>query len=285
MKINWYPGHMASAKRMLTENLKVIDVAIVLLDARIPYSSRNPDLDRLLAGKQAVIILNKADLADPVLTKEWADEYIAQGYTVLITSNKSNKRAELLAVIERLTADLRQRAAARGMKKTVRALCAGVPNSGKSTLINTLAGGNRAKTGDKAGVTRGKQWIRVNDYLELLDSPGLLWPNLENQTAAQRLALTGAMNDEILDKEEMALVLVDLISKRYPQNLVQRYGVAVSDTPLATFEDICKKRGLLLKGGEPDYLRGAVMLLDEYRGGKIGRMTLDVPFARMKEGN
>ena len=167
------------------------------------------------------------------------------------------------------------------MNKTVRVLCAGVPNVGKSTLINTLAGSARARTGDRAGVTRGKQWIKINDHLELLDSPGLLWPRLDNQTAAARLAITGAINDEILDKEELALELVKQVSAAYPENLAARYGVAVSDAPLETYESICLARGLLLKGGQPDFLRGAVMLIDEYRSGKIGRMTLDLPFARL----
>lgn len=281
MKINWYPGHMASAKRMLCENLRLIDIAILMLDARIPYSSRNPDLDRLLENKQVLTVLNKADLADPALTKEWVEEFRAKGHEVMAVCGRSVRRADILAALERLARPAVEKARARGMNKTVRVLCAGVPNVGKSTLINTLAGSARARTGDRAGVTRGKQWIRINDRLELLDSPGLLWPRLDNQTAAARLAITGALNDEILDKEELALELIKQVSAAYPENLAARYGVAVSDAPLETYESICLARGLLLKGGQPDFLRGAVMLIDEYRSGKIGRMTLDLPFARL----
>ncbi len=285
MIINWYPGHMASAKRMLEENLKIIDAVILLLDARIPYSSRNPDLDKMLKerNKQVLVVLNKADLADPKMTAEWINEFQNNGFSAVAVRGAGKNRTEILSALDKLTAPIRQKAQARGMKKTVRVLVAGVPNVGKSTLINTLAGSNRARTGDKAGVTRGKQWISINSYLELLDSPGLLWPRLDNQTAAKRLAFAGAINDEITDKEELALELISQISQSYPQNITSRYGVAVSDTPIETYEAICRKRGLLIKGGEPDWLRGAVMIIDEYRSGKIGAMTFDLPFAFMKD--
>lgn len=284
MIINWYPGHMASAKRMLEENLKIIDAVIMLLDARIPYSSRNPDLDKMLKerSKQVLVVLNKADLADPKMTKEWIKEFNDNGFSAIAVNGAGKNRNEVLSALDKLTAPVRQKAEARGMKKTVRVLVAGVPNVGKSTLINTLAGTNRARTGDKAGVTRGKQWIHINNYLELLDSPGLLWPRLDNQTAAKRLAFAGSVNDEITDKEELALELIAQISQSYPQNITGRYGVAVEETPIQTYEAICRKRGLLVKGGEPDWLRGAVMLIDEYRSGKIGAMTFDLPFAVLR---
>jgi len=286
MIINWYPGHMASAKRMMEENLRIIDAVIMLLDARIPYSSRNPDLDKMLqkSNKQVLVVLNKADLADPEMTKHWLKEFTSKGFAALAVNGAVKSRNEILSALGMLTAPVRERAAARGMKKTVRVLVAGIPNVGKSTLINTLAGKTRAKTGDKAGVTRGKQWISINNYLELLDSPGLLWPRLDNQTAARRLAFVGSVNDEITDKEELALELVKQISQSYPEHLVSRYGVAVLDEPIRTYEAICRKRGLLLKGNEPDWLRGAVMLIDEFRSGKIGRMTFDLPFALLKNG-
>lgn len=283
MKINWYPGHMASARRMLTDNLRLIDIVLLLLDARIPYSSRNPDLDRLTRDKQVLVLLNKADLADPAITAGWVKEFEQKGYAVMTANGKAAKRGELLAALNRLSAPMLEKAQARGVRKTVRVLCAGVPNVGKSTLINVLAGSGRAKTGDRAGVTRGKQWIRVSQYLELLDSPGLLWPRLDNQTAAKRLAFTGAINDDILDLEELAVELTAQISASYPGCLPARYGVEVLPDPNLTFEAICVKRGLLLKGGAPDRLRGAVMLLDEYRSGKLGRMTFDLPFELFKE--
>lgn len=275
MKINWYPGHMAAAKRMLEQNLKIIDIVLLLLDARVPASGKNPDLDRLAAGKQQLVVLNKADLADPVQTAKWLAEYKSRGIAAMETSLTKNKRAELLANLDKLAAPARERAAQRGMNKTARVLVCGIPNVGKSTLINTLAGSARAKTGNKPGVTRGKQWIRVHDRLELLDSPGLLWPKLEDQQAAARLAYIGTINDETLDKEELALLLLAELMEKYPQLLCERYRIERPETPLSAYEAICRRRGLLLKGGEPDYLRCAGMLLDELRSGKLGRITLD----------
>ncbi|HJA69858.1 MAG TPA: ribosome biogenesis GTPase YlqF [Firmicutes bacterium] len=275
--INWYPGHMASARRMLEENLKIIDAALILLDARLPYSSRNPDLDKLLKSKRQLYILNKADLADPEKTKLWLSHFRDNGMEGTQMCARSGNRKELLGVINRLTNPVLEKYRQRGVNKTVRLLVCGIPNSGKSTLINLLSGQSRAKTGDKPGVTRGKQWIKISEYLEFLDSPGLLWPRLDDQKSAMRLAYTGAINDDTLDKEELAFNLVADLSELYPHLLVQRYGVPVGNEPAETFDAICVKRGFVLKGGRPDRLRGAETILNELRSGRIGRITFEQP--------
>lgn len=277
--INWYPGHMAAAKRMLQEHIKIIDVVIHLLDARLPGSSRNPDLDKLATGKKQIIILNKTDLADPQKTAAWLAYYRAQGFYATDLAAVKGKKGELINLIRQACKQEVEKAAAKGIKKTLRVLIAGVPNVGKSTLINMLAGSARAKTGDRPGVTRGKQWITVDDYLELLDSPGLLWPKLDDQRGARLLAFTGAINDETLDKENLALALLEELLVQYPDLLTNRYGIEINEntTALELFEGICRKRGMLLKGNQPDYARGATHILDEVRGGKIGRITLESP--------
>ncbi len=275
--INWYPGHMASARRMLEENLKVIDAALIMLDARLPHSSHNPDIDSLLKNKKQIYILNKADLADPVKTGLWLKYFRARGFEAAQMCARTGGRKELLNMINRLLNAELERFRLKGINKTVRLLVAGVPNSGKSTLINMLAGQARAKTGDRPGVTRGKQWIRVGDYLELLDCPGLLWPRLDDQACALRLAYTGAINDDTLDKEELAISLTAELSRIYPQLLENRYGVSISEDPLESFDRICLKRGFILKGGQPDRLRGAETVLNELRAGRIGRITFETP--------
>ena len=275
--INWYPGHMASARRMLEENLKIIDAAIVMLDARLPYSSRNPDLYKLLKNKKQIFVLNKSDLADPEKTRLWLEYFHSGSYEAAQICARSGSRRELLEMINRLLRPEIESYRQRGINKTLRLLVCGIPNSGKSTLINMLAGQARAKTGDKPGVTRGKQWIKVGEYMELLDCPGLLWPRLDDQQSAVRLAYTGAINDDTLDKEELALCLVKDLSAMYPQLLAGRYGVPVDTQPLETFDNICLKRGFVLKGGRPDRLRGAETILNELRSGRIGRVTFEQP--------
>ena len=275
--INWYPGHMASARRMLEDNLKIIDAALVMLDARLPYSSRNPDLDKLLKNKKQIYIMNKADLADPDKTKLWLSYFRARGCEAAQMCARSGSRRELLDMINRILRPEVERFRQKGINKTIRLLVCGIPNSGKSTLINMLAGQARAKTGDKPGVTRGKQWIRVGDYMELLDCPGLLWPRLDDQQSALRLAYTGAINDDTLDKEELAVSLVGDLAALYPQLIVQRYGVPAELPPDEAFDAICIKRGFVLKGGRPDRLRGAQTIINELRSGRIGRVTLEQP--------
>lgn len=275
--INWYPGHMASARRMLEENLKIIDAALILLDARLPYSSRNPDLDKLLENKKQIYILNKADLADPEKTRLWLSYFRDNGMEGAQMCARSGNRKELLGIIKRLTNPVIEKYRQRGINKTVRLLVCGIPNSGKSTLINLMAGQSRAKTGDKPGVTRGKQWIKISEHMEFLDCPGLLWPRIDDQKSAMRLAYTGAINDDTLDKEELALNLVADLTELYPHLLVQRYGVSVGNDSAKVFDEICIKRGFVLKGGRPDGLRGAETILNELRGGRIGRITFEQP--------
>ena len=271
--INWYPGHMAAAKRMMEENMKLIDVIIELRDARIPFSSSNPDINKF--NKPRLMLLSKSDLADGGKTKKWI-EYFENSGIPARAINARNKQSEVVAAINEICREKAEYFKQKGVARNMRALVAGIPNSGKSTLINSLCGAQKAKTGDKPGVTRGKQWIKAGN-IDLLDSPGLLWPKLENQKSAMFLAFTGALNDEILDKDDIAYNLIKVLGEQYPEKLKERYGIDVSGDALTDLDAVCKKRGFLIKGGEYDYARCAKMLLDEFRSGKIGRMTLEVP--------
>lgn len=271
--INWYPGHMAAAKRMMEENMKLIDVIIELRDARIPFSSSNPDINKF--NKPRLVLLSKSDLADGGKTKKWI-EYFENSGIPARAINARNKQSEVVAAINEICCEKAEYFKQKGVARNMRALVAGIPNSGKSTLINSLCGAQKAKTGDKPGVTRGKQWIKAGN-IDLLDSPGLLWPKLENQKSAMFLAFTGALNDEILDKDDIAYNLIKVLGEQYPGKLKERYGIDVSGDALTDLDAVCKKRGFLIKGGEYDYARCAKMLLDEFRSGKIGRMTLEVP--------
>ncbi len=271
--INWYPGHMAAAKRMMEENMKLIDVIIELRDARIPFSSSNPDINKF--NKPRLVLLSKSDLADGGKTKKWI-EYFENSGIPARAINARNKQSEVVAAINEICREKAEYFKQKGVARNMRALVAGIPNSGKSTLINSLCGAQKAKTGDKPGVTRGKQWIKAGN-IDLLDSPGLLWPKLENQKSAMFLAFTGALNDEILDKDDIAYNLIKVLGEQYPEKLEERYGIDVSGDALTDLDAVCKKRGFLIKGGEYDYARCAKMLLDEFRSGKIGRMTLEVP--------
>ncbi len=278
MDIQWYPGHMAKAKRLLADKLKLISVAVVVVDARAPRSTLNPDFAALLSGKPCVLVLNKRDLADEAATAQWLKTLGGQYGAALAFSATQDKPAVLRAAIAQAAAPLVQRYADKGMKKTVRALVAGIPNVGKSAVINRLLGRKSAKEGDKPGVTRGLQWVRLTETLELLDSPGLLWPKIESQADAAKIALCGSLKQENLDLTELALHLIRLIKDIAPQALSARYGVEAEE-PYATLSQICAKRGFLLRGGEPDIERGAKALLDEYKGGKLGRITLERPDA------
>ncbi len=271
--INWYPGHMAAAKRMMEENMKLIDVIIELRDARIPFSSSNPDINKF--NKPRLVLLSKSDLADGGKTKKWI-EYFENSGIPARAINARNKQSEVVAAINEICREKAKYFKQKGVARNMRALVAGIPNSGKSTLINSLCGAQKAKTGDKPGVTRGKQWIKAGN-IDLLDSPGLLWPKLENQKSAMFLAFTGALNDEILDKDDIAYNLIKVLGEQYPEKLKERYGIDVSGDALTDLDAVCKKRGFLIKGGEYDYARCAKMLLDEFRSCKIGRMTLEVP--------
>ena len=277
--INWYPGHMAKAKRMLEENLRLIDVVIELVDARAPFASRNPDFDMLFQGKSRVLLLNKSDLSDPATNKRWIGYYKRQGIEAAeVTASAQNAKAQTIRLIEKATADRVRRFEEKGAKKTIRALIAGIPNVGKSTLINRIAGEKRAQTGDRPGVTKGKQWVKITPHLELLDSPGLLWPKLGDDTLARHLAFLGSINDEILNLEELAEHLLSTLRTLAPDALFERYKKLSADTPEgALLEGVAKSRGFIQKGGIYDTERAARIVLDEYRAGKIARVSLEQP--------
>lgn len=277
--INWYPGHMAKAKRMLEDNLKLIDAVIELVDARAPEASRNPDFDTLFQGKTRVLLLNKSDLADPATNKRWIGYYKRQGIEAAeITASAQSARSQTIRLIEKATAERVKHFEEKGVKKTIRALVAGIPNVGKSTLINRIAGEKRAQTGDKPGVTKGKQWVKITPHLELLDSPGLLWPKLGSDTLAEHLAFLGSINDEILNIEELAEHLLSTIRTLAPDALFERYRKLDALTPEgALLEAVAKSRGFILKGGVYDTERAARIVLDEYRAGRIARVSLEQP--------
>lgn len=277
--INWYPGHMAKAKRMLEDNLKLIDVVVELVDARAPLASRNPDFDRLFSGKSRVLLLNKSDLADPATNKRWIGYYKQQGIEAAgVTASAQNAKTQAIRLIERATAEQVKRLEEKGVKKTVRALIAGIPNVGKSTLINRIAGEKRAQTGDKPGVTKGKQWVKITPHLELLDSPGLLWPKLGDETLAEHLAFLGSINDEILNIEELAEHLLSALRTLAPDALFERYKKLDAETPEGELlKAVAKSRGFILKGGIYDTERAARIVLDEFRAGRIAKVTLEQP--------
>lgn len=278
MEINWYPGHMAKAKRLLADQLGRVDIVIELCDARLPYSSRNPDLDRLIAGKKRVLLLNKADLADAGLTSAWLNYFRAQGIDAAPYNALGGKAKDALAVIDRAAKEMVERAEQKGMHKTVRCMVVGVPNVGKSTFTNRLHGGTIAKTGDKPGVTRANQWVNIHPYLQLLDTPGLLWPRLDDQLAARRLCYIGTVKDDVVDLPMLTIhLLQDLLAVK-PELVQERFRV--QDASLrgeALLEAVCRGRGFLMKGGICDYDRCCAVVLDEFRAGKCGRITLETP--------
>ena len=277
--INWYPGHMAKAKRMLEENLKLIDVVVELVDARAPLASRNPDFDALFKGKARVLLLNKSDLADPATNQRWIKYYKREGIEAAeVTASAQNAKTQTIRLIESATAERVKHFEEKGVKKTIRALVAGIPNVGKSTLINRIAGEKRAQTGDKPGVTKGKQWVKITPHLELLDSPGLLWPKLGDETLAAHLAFLGSINDEILNIEDLSEQLLSTLRTLVPNALFERYKKLDADTPEGTLlETVAKSRGFILKGGVYDTERAARIVLDEFRAGKIARVSLEQP--------
>jgi len=277
MEINWYPGHMAKAKRLLSEQLKRVDVVIELCDARLPRASRNPDLDKMLANKQRVLVFGKSDLADPALSAQWLQIFKSQG--IPCQAIDMNKQAKLaLNLIDRAAKETVDRAAQRGIKKTVRAMIVGVPNVGKSTLINRLHGGAIAKVGDMPGVTRANQWVKVSPYLELMDTPGMLWPRLDDPLAARRLAYIAAIRDEVLDTAHLAIQLLEDMIAMKPQAVADRFKIKDLSLRGADLLDaVCQGRGFLMKGGIFDTERACKVVLDEFRGGKLGRITLEAP--------
>ena len=282
MNYQWFPGHMTKAFRMMQEDIKLIDLVIELLDARAPLASRNPDIDTLAAGKARMILLNKADLADEKLNEKWISYFSEKGLTVvLINSRDGNGIKKILPAVQEACSEKLERDRKRGIKnRPVRAMVAGIPNVGKSTFINSLAGRAAAKTGNKPGVTKGKQWIRLNKNIELLDTPGVLWPKFEDQDTGRRLAFLGSINDEIIDKRELACELIDFMKDEgngYAGLINSKYGVSEDNVDHQVISDIAMVRKCLIKGGEPDIDRASGMFIDDFRSGKLGRITLERP--------
>ena len=279
MNIQWYPGHMTKAVRAMKEEIKLIDLLIELVDARAPLSSRNPDIDELGKGKARLILMNKWDLADEKAGEKWDEYFRGKGYcTVHLDSRSRGSVRQVNAAVQEACREKTERDRKRGiLNRPVRAMVAGIPNVGKSTFINSFAGRACAKTGNKPGVTRGAQWVRLNKQVELLDTPGILWPRFEDPEVGLRLALIGSIREEVLNTEELSLELLKLLNGRYRSVLQERYEIPEDREPAEQLYEIAKKRGCLKKGGEADTLKAAAILLDEFRSGKLGRITLEMP--------
>ena len=281
MNIQWYPGHMTKAKRMMAENIALVDIIIELLDARIPHSSKNPDIERLAKDKPRIVVLNKSDISDPVANDAWLAHFRADDLAAICVDSTSGKGlAQITEEASRIMQPKRERQQARGRTfAPIRAMIAGIPNVGKSTLINKLVGKPAAKTADRPGVTRSKQWVRIVKDFELLDTPGLLWPKFDDPMVGRRLAFTGAINDKIFDITELALMLIEILCQQAPMAIPTRYkiGVTEDDTSLAILENIAEARGFRLKGAALDVDRAAITLIDEFRAARLGKITLEFP--------
>ncbi len=279
MYFQWYPGHMTKAKRMMQENMKLIDLVIELVDARIPISSRNPDIDELGKNKARLILLNKSDLAEEKQNDAWTEYFKERGFSVIqVNSRKAGGMKSIQGVIQEACKEKMERDRKRGiLNRPVRAMVVGIPNVGKSTFINALVGKACAKTGNKPGVTKGKQWIRLNKNVELLDTPGILWPKFEDQTVGLRLAFIGSIKDEILNVEELAAEMIQFLKKYYTGVLARKYNIVESEDSYKCLSDIAESRHCLLKGGELDTNKAAVLLIDDFRSGRLGRITLEFP--------
>ena len=275
----WYPGHMTKAKRMMQEDIKLIDLVIELVDARIPLGSRNPDIDELGKNKSRLILLNKSDLADARQNKLWLEYFAQRGIRAVEINSKNGTGVKSIQnVVQEVCKDKIERDRRRGIiNRPVRAMVVGIPNVGKSTFINSFAGKACAKTGNKPGVTKGKQWIRLNKSVELLDTPGILWPKFEDQEVGMRLAYIGSIKDDILNIEELALGLIGYLQEFYPAALKERYSVEEGQKPLDILTAVAKARGCLKKGEELDYEKASRLLLEEFRSGKLGKVTLEFP--------
>ena len=295
MDYQWYPGHMTKARRMMEENIGLVDLVIELTDARIPMSSRNPDIDKLCANKARILIMTKADLADPARTAAFQQYFEQKGWMVIPVDARTKKANDKVrAYVEKACAAKRERDKRRGIiGRPLRAMVVGIPNVGKSTFINSFAGKASAKTGNKPGVTRGKQWIRLGKGLELLDTPGILWPRFEDRQVGVNLALTGAIKQELLEEQELSLELLDFLQREYPDLLLAKYAPENSEAdqgwhlPMDNAQlltKIAEVRKLVRTGGEPDYQRASRLVLDDFRNGKTGRITLETPPAGGNEG-
>ena len=279
MNFQWYPGHMTKAKRQMQEDIKLIDLVIELVDARIPLSSRNPDIDELGKNKYRLILMNKADLADRKATEQWSAFFKKKGYYVVsLDARSKNGMKSITDIIMEACKEKMERDRKRGIKnRPVRAMVVGIPNVGKSTFINSYAGKACAKTGNKPGVTKGKQWIRLSKSVELLDTPGILWPKFEDQTVGLRLAFIGSIKDEILQRVEIALDLIEYLKEAYPGTLASQYSIEESNGSTAILEEIGNIRKCIKKGTEIDYEKTAALILDDFRSSKLGLISLETP--------
>lgn len=278
MNIQWYPGHMTKAKRAMKEDIKLIDLIIEVVDARVPFSSRNPDVDELGQNKARIVLLNKSDLSNERMNEAWAEWFREKGCHVLKVNSRSGAGLKQInGVVQEACKEKIQRDRKRGiLNRPVRAMVVGIPNVGKSTFINSFAGKACTKTGNKPGVTKGNQWIRLNKSLELLDTPGILWPRFENQEVGLRLAFIGSINDEILNKEELAQELMKFMMAHYRQVLEERYQIE-GDDPYQALEQVARVRSCIAKGNELDVKKASNLFIDDFRSGKLGRVTLEFP--------
>lgn len=279
MNIQWYPGHMSKARRMMEENVKLVDVVIEIIDARVPFSSRNPDFVKIAGNKPRIVVLNKIDLADDSMTKMWSKILEDEGAKVIAVNARDGKGMnQVLAAAKEVCKDKIARDKARGLiNKPIRAMIAGIPNVGKSTFINKIAGKASAKTGNKPGVTKGKQWIKVKKDIELLDTPGLLWPKFEDKRVGINLALIGSIKEEILDVRELTFKMIELMRSYYKEQFINKYNIEqIEDKDLMTIlEEITLKRNILMTGNEPDINRMSHILMEEFKNGKLGKVTID----------
>ena len=279
MNLQWFPGHMAKTRRMISENLKLVDVVVELLDARLPLSSRNPEIDKLAGVRPRILVLNKADMADSAATQAWLCWFADQGYTAIAVDSQSGKGFSALGpAVEQVMREKLERDRAKGIQRhSIKLMVVGIPNVGKSSFINRLAGRSAARTGDRPGVTTAKQWIRIAGKYDLLDTPGILWPKFEDQGVARKLAFTGAVKDDILDIEALAAFLLENLSVNYPEAVSERYKIDKSGDGFELLSELGRKRGMLVSGGEVNTERAAITLLDEIRSGKLGKITLEHP--------
>lgn len=279
MQVQWYPGHMTKAKRMMQENIKLIDLVIELVDARAPLSSKNPDIDELGKNKFRLILLNKADLSSEKGNAMWTKYFEEKGYFVVkINSRSGAGMKQISATIMEACKEKIERDRKRGiLNRPIRAMVVGIPNVGKSTFINSFAGRAAAKTGNKPGVTKGAQWIRLNKQVELLDTPGILWPKFEDQAVGLKLAMLGSVNDEILNIDELSMELIKLLDEYFPNVISERYQIEKQEEPLKVLEEIARVRACLLKGNELDISKAANILMDDFRSGRLGKLTLEFP--------
>ncbi len=279
MNYQWYPGHMTKARRMMQEDSRLVDLVIEIVDARVPMSSRNPDIDEIGKNKFRIILLNKVDLADPEFNALWKKYFEEKGFFVQEINSKSGMGVKnIQPLVQKACQEKIERDRKRGIiNRPVRAMVAGIPNVGKSTFINSFAGRACTKTGNKPGVTKGKQWVRLGKNLELLDTPGILWPRFEDQKVGERLAMIGSINDEILHGDELAAAILSFLYEKYPKALEERYQIILCEDTYKMLEEICVSRRCFLKGEQPDLMRAASIVIDDFRSGKLGRVTLESP--------